>query len=395
MAAMGVTGIWTIGKSSTELYDRAVHEESISPFNRNALSAWLGIAGSTVGIILSGTTVLLKKAATAGLQVNRLARSAHDAMVITSISINLIGVGYKSFQIFEKFKEQKRVDIEDIIYIGTHLLFFTHSVINIKFAKQIIELTQGNILNKIETELRKDNLHQHYEFTKKKTDMGVNNDKIIEKDAAIIRWFKTITINDMMSNNNLLTISNCLLSVEKGKIKLNGITLLDPILFVAMIGKNLLKKINDCEDQLNPYTDQQTYALTKLLEKLLSDLYTSRNYPSNNQPCIVPQFRSLIEELKKIDKSENILPFIFNIAVTILRSKNQLEYLVEGCRFVWDYIKINLKDAGYQLSTEDNSANNNKIMEHLFITIFDAVDLMIQDFFNALQQYIYMMRRTH
>lgn len=395
MAAMGVTGIWTIGKSSTELYDRAVHEESISPFNRNALSAWLGIAGSTVGIVLSGTTVLLKKAATAGLQVNRMATVAHDAMVITSISINLIGVGYKSFQILEKFKEQKRVDIEDIIYIGTHLLFFTHSVVNIKFAKQIIELTQGNILNKIETELRKDNLCQHYEFTKKKTDMGVNNDKIIEKDAAIIRWFKTITINDMMSNNNLLTISNCLLSVERGKIKLNGITLLDPILFVAMIGKNLLKKINDCEDQLNTYTDQQTYTLTKLLEKLLSDLYTSRNYSSNEQPCIVPQFRSLIEELKKIDKSENILPFIFNIAVTILRSKNQLEYLVEGCRFVWDYIKINLKETGYQLSTENNSADNNKIMEHLFITIFDAVDLMIQDFFNALQQYIHMMRRTH
>ncbi|XP_043682173.1 uncharacterized protein LOC122635715 [Vespula pensylvanica] len=395
MAAMGVTGIWTIGKSSTELYDRAVHEESISPFNRNALSAWLGIAGSTVGIVLSGTTVLLKKAATAGLQVNRMATVAHDAMVITSISINLIGVGYKSFQILEKFKEQKRVDIEDIIYIGTHLLFFTHSVVNIKFAKQIIELTQGNILNKIETELRKDNLCQHYEFTKKKTDMGVNNDKIIEKDAAIIRWFKTITINDMMSNNNLLTISNCLLSVERGKIKLNGITLLDPILFVAMIGKNLLKKINDCEDQLNTYTDQQTYTLTKLLEKLLSDLYTSRNYSSNEQPCIVPQFRSLIEELKKIDKSENILPFIFNIAVTILRSKNQLEYLVEGCRFVWDYIKINLKETGYQFSTENNSADNNKIMEHLFITIFDAVDLMIQDFFNALQQYIHMMRRTH
>ncbi|KAF7383263.1 hypothetical protein HZH68_015112 [Vespula germanica] len=395
MAAMGVTGIWTIGKSSTELYDRAVHEESISPFNRNALSAWLGIAGSTVGIVLSGTTVLLKKAATAGLQVNRLAMSAHDAMVITSISINLIGVGYKSLQIFEKFKEQKKVDIEDIIYIGTHLLFFTHSVVNIKFAKQIIELTQGNILNKIETELRKDNLCQHYEFTKKKTDMGVNNDKIIEKDAAIIRWFKTITVNDMMSNNNLLTISNCLLSIERGKIKLNGITLLDPILFVAMIGKNLLKKINDCEDQLNPYTDQQTYTLTKLLEKLLSDLYASRNYSSNEQPYIVPQFRPLIEELKKIEKSENILPFIFNIALTILRSKNQLEYLVEGCRFVWDYIKINLKEAGYQLSTKDNSANNNKIMEHLFITIFDAVDLMIQDFFNALQQYIHMMRRAH
>ncbi|KAL2713305.1 uncharacterized protein V1478_017003 [Vespula squamosa] len=395
VATASTSGVWTIGKYSAELYDRAVHEESISPFNSNALSAWLGIAGSTVGIVLCGSTVLLKKFAKAGLQVNQLAKSAHDAMVITNISINLIGIGYKSFQILQKYKEEKRIDIEDIIYVGTHILFFTHSVVNIKFAKQIIELTQGNILKKIETELREDNLHQQYELAKKKGDIGINSNKI-ENDAAITRWFKTITVNGIMSNNDLLALSNCLLSIEKGKIKLNGITLLDPILFVAMIGKNFLKEINNLEDLSNPCANPQTYTLTNLLEKLLSDLYTSRNCLSSEQIPAVSQFRFFIEDLKNINRAENILPFIFNIAVTILRSNNQLGYLVEACRFVWDYIKRNMKEMGCEmfLSAEDSPASNNNIVEHLFITVFDAVDSMVQHFFNALQQYIYMMRKA-
>ncbi|XP_047367665.1 uncharacterized protein LOC124956212 isoform X1 [Vespa velutina] len=397
VATLVASGAWTFKTSSVKLYDMAVHQESIKPFNRNALSAWLGIAGSTVGIAICGSTILLKKAVAAGVTVNQLAMSTHDAMVITSISINLIGLGYESLHILGKYKQEKRVDIQDIIYLGTYLLFFTNSIINITFAKEIIELTQGDILRKIETELRDNNLHQYYEFKKMKSSIEPNGNKM-NQNAAIIRQLKTVTVNDFTSNNNYFVYtSNRLLSIEQGKIKLNGITLLDPLLFVAMIGKNLLKNINNCEDQSNTYIDQQN-TLKKLLETLLTDLYLSRN--DLNTECVptIPQFRFLIEELKKIDNSENILSFIFNTAVTILNSGNKLAYLVEGCRFVWDYIKTNLIEAGFEkfLTAEYSSSyNNNNVMELFFITIFNAVDSMIQAYFNALQEYIRIIHKSY
>lgn len=392
---MGVNVVSTIGKTSLDLYDKAAHKESISLFNRSSLSTWLNIAGITVGIALCGSTALLKKAASTGVKIHQIARSAHNVMAVTSVSINLIGVGYRGYQILEKYKNERKVDIEDIVYLGTHLLFFVNSVVNVKFAKELIESTQGDILRKIETELRDDNLRQQYYHAKNKIDNGNR----IDNNAAIIRQFRKVTINDFTSNNNYLLITfNGLLNVENGKIKLNGITLLDPLLFVATVGKGLLRGINNMmHHESDTSADQQTNVLTKSLETLLTDLYMSRNDPSTDNIPEIPQFHSLIMELKRIDRSENILPFVFNTAVIILKNRNQLAYLVEGCRFVWDYVKLNMKESGYELlSIAGNrfSYNDNRILELLFATIFDAVDSMVQRFFNALRMYIEMTRNS-
>lgn len=392
---MGVNVVSTIGKTSLDLYDKAAHKESISLFNRSSLSTWLNIAGITVGIALCGSTALLKKAASTGVKIHQIARSAHNVMAVTSVSINLIGVGYRGYQILEKYKNERKVDIEDIVYLGTHLLFFVNSVVNVKFAKELIESTQGDILRKIETELRDDNLRQQYYHAKNKIDNGNR----IDNNAAIIRQFRKVTINDFTSNNNyLLTTFNGLLNVENGKIKLNGITLLDPLLFVATVGKGLLRGINNMmHHESDTSADQQTNVLTKSLETLLTDLYMSRNDPSTDNIPEIPQFHSLIMELKRIDRSENILPFVFNTAVIILKNRNQLAYLVEGCRFVWDYVKLNMKESGYELlSIAGNrfSYKDNRILELLFATIFDAVDSMVQRFFNALRMYIEMTRNS-
>lgn len=396
IATMGVNVVSTIGESSLDLYDKAVHKESISLFNRSSLSAWLNIAGITVGIALCGSTALLKKATSMGVKVHRIALTAHNVMAITSVSINLIGVGYKGYQLIEKYKKEGKVDIEDIVYLGTHLLFFVNSVVNVKLAKRLIESTQGDILRKIEAELRDDNLRQQYDYAKNKID---NGNRTVD-NPAIIRQFRKFMINDFTTNNNcLLATFNGLFSVKNGKIKLNGITLLDPLLFIAMVGKGLLRGIdNMMHYDSDTHADQQTNVLTKLLETLLTDLYTSRNDLTTENIPAIPQFHSLIMELKKIDRSENILPIIFNTAVIILKNRNQLAYLVEGCRFVWDYVKLNMKEAGYELlSIGENrfSYNNNRVLELLFTTIFDAIDSMVQRFFNALQKYIETTRKKN
>ncbi|KAI4482218.1 hypothetical protein M0804_008769 [Polistes exclamans] len=396
-AAMTAQGVWTIGKCSSELYDKSIHDESISPFDQSNLSAWLGIAGCTVGLIFKGSTVLLQKAAAEGILVSRVATTAYDVMVVTNISINLIGVGYKSVQIYNKYKESKRVDIQDIFYFGTHVMFFMNSVINIKFANDVIRETQGLVLKEFERNLRDMNLRQRYEYAQKKASTELNTNEI-EENAAIIQQFKCYTINDVMgtSNNSFDTPSSFSLNFVGGKLMLNGTTLLDPMSLVVTLGATFLRSINESNSQSTE--DTHTHSLIKILEMLLTNFYKSNNCRSKRKLPVVKDFKIIINELKRIRNSKDILIFIFNTAVTIIKSKNKIEFLVEGCRYALDYLKQNMKEAGYKIFTtsEDSYEDENSInyMRCLFVSILEAVDSMTQRFFDALQQYIKMINQN-
>ncbi|XP_043488809.1 uncharacterized protein LOC122515498 [Polistes fuscatus] len=395
MTAMTAQGVWTIGKCSSELYDKTIHDESISPFDQNNLSAWLGIAGCTVGLVFQGSTVLLRKAAAEGIMVSRVATTAYDIMIVTNVSINLIGVGYKSVQIYNKYKESERVDIQDIFYLGTHVLFFMNSVINIKFANDVIRQTQGLVLKEFEQNLRDENLLKRYEYAQKKASTEFNTNKI-EENAAIIRNFKYYTIDDVTgtSNNSFATPSSFSLNFVEGKLKLNGITLLDPMSLVVTLGKTFLRNIKESNSQ----STEDTHSLIKILEMLLTNFYKSNDCQSETKLPVVEDFKMIIDELKRIKNSKDILIFIFNTSVTILKSKNKIEFLVEGCRYVWDYVKQNMREAGYEIfTTSENSYDHNSCINYmrcLFVSIFDAVDLMVQRFFNALQQYVKMINQN-
>ncbi|KAI4499130.1 hypothetical protein M0802_005713 [Mischocyttarus mexicanus] len=397
MAAMGVQGTWTAAKCATDLYDKGAHDESISPFDRNNLSSWLGLVGFTVGVTFIGSTVLLKNAAAEGVAVSRAAMMAYDIILVSNISINLVGVGNKTYEIYNKYNESGKIDTIDIVYLGTHLLFFMNSVINIKFAKDIIDITQGEVLKEFEKNLRDDNLRQHYEYAKKKANMEFNENKM-EENAAVIRNIKTYyKMNDLIEapNNSWITRLISSLYFEEGKLTLNGIVLIDPMSVVVTIGIQFLKNINKSNSQT---TIDNSHSLTKLLEMLLTNLYTSNDCPSTSRIPIVNDFECIINELKNINNSVDILPFIFNTAVTILKSKNKIELLVEACRFIWDYIKEHMKNEGYDIFNNSENSNNNSnfiyYMESLFHAIFEAVDSMVQRFFNALQQYIKLINEN-
>ncbi|KAK2581971.1 hypothetical protein KPH14_002411 [Odynerus spinipes] len=329
LVTTGVSSAWNLAICSADLYDRQIHKESINPLNGSCLSSWLGIAGITIGISAIAGSGLIKQTVIDGAKVGTIAKTAYNTVLIGNISINLIGLGYKGMQIYNKFQEGKHIDIEDVVYFGTHLLFFMNSVINIQFAEDIIYSTQGEILKNFEANLRDNNLRERYNDIRNKAAADYPMNKTAQ-NAAVIRYIKKVDIKNMSQTP---LYDNCLLTIKRSeyfknyKLNINGISLLDPVTFVADIIKGYFNQTKETfKDRSNSHSVDERSQITKVLEMLLSDLYTSRDCPKKNIPT-TPDFNSIIEELKKIKGAGDLLPFIFNIAVVLLKNSNRIRYM--------------------------------------------------------------------
>ncbi|XP_043281340.1 uncharacterized protein [Venturia canescens] len=234
----GVGGAWSFGRSTQHLIDRGLHDESISPTaDKSTFSAWMGIAGGAVGLAATGSSALLSRAVRTGTTVSRAATLTYDVVLVGNLVVNGVGLSFKSYDIYTAYKEGRDVSAVDVGMLVGHMFFFGNSVMNIRFARTIIESSQAQLLKDYEASLRSNRHRKEFQRMARNTRAAGTND--ISSNEEIIRGINKISNKDdffqaMVRNRKSLSASNARAAFSDGKVTVNSILTIDPIEFANL-----------------------------------------------------------------------------------------------------------------------------------------------------------------
>ncbi|XP_018403377.1 PREDICTED: uncharacterized protein LOC108780239 [Cyphomyrmex costatus] len=383
VAAAGVTGVWSLSRNTHQLVDRSSHEESIHVLDREAFGHYLSMASTAFGLGAIGGTAIISNVAARGMSVNTLARVAFNTVQGGSLILSGIGIIYQGHFMYDKYKKDKTVSVIDALNLATHLMFFYGSVVKVKFASDIIESTQGKVINDYKETLNTKRLRK--KFNKIARQAAENNTCKISENAEVILYIKQR--QELLSNKFVSTTGServdstspkIVWSVDRGKLTVNGMVLLDPIEFVThLIKLGIFVGIdqNDSSGPLNNANESVVEQLMKVFCDLLSNFYLSDNCPKSEKLPIVPDFEPLIREISSMQINEDYLKMLFKITEKLMkRSKDMADFLLLTFAFVWQYCKANVKQWGMTLCPE--SASSNKILQRIIIAVFEAIDMV-------------------
>ncbi|EZA47673.1 hypothetical protein DMN91_012339 [Ooceraea biroi] len=404
LAMSGATGAWTIGRSSQQLVDRSKHEESIDLFNKEAFPHWICLAGSATGLGVVGGSAALSAAAARGMAVNMVARTAFNTIQGGSIFLNGVGILYQGYCIVDKYKTDGTISYVDTLSFVAHAMFFTNSVVNIQFAGDIIESSQGRVINDYKENLRTRNLRKKFNRMRRKA--NENNTNSISENAEVIRYiknrqqlssFKQNAADTSMSSfkqnaadalTSNKTFSNVVWSFDQGKLKVNGVTLIDPFEYVMRLIRLGVFVDQSQEQSVSRYgTNDCTFEqLMKVLCNLLTKYSANRNYHSSTR---LPDYEPLIRQMSSMNINEDYLKKLFDVAVRLMqRSRDVEDWLLKAMTFVWQYCKINLKQWGIETYLRERSDSGSFILRNIIIAVSEALDMMLTNLFNAFYMYV-------
>lgn len=398
LAAAGASGAWSLGRNSQQLADRNSHEESIHVLDKEALPHYLGIAGTAFGLGVIGGSAIISNVAARGMTVNTFARVAFNTVQGGNLIINGVGVIYQGYNMVDKYNTENTVSFADALNFATHLMFFCGSVVKIQFASDIIENTQGRIMNEYKESLSSKRLRKNFNRAMRKA--ATNNTCKMSENAEVIRHIRDR--QELLSNKSGTnggnqislnkTSNNIVWSCEHGKLMINGIVLLDPIEYVNhLIKLGIFIKIDqsNSSNSRNNANDYITDQLTRVFCNLLTKLYLSNDCPKSTKMPIVPDFEPLIKEMSSMNINEDFLKKLFEITVKLMkRSKNMDDFLFQTFTFVWQYCKENLKQWGMSLVYFRQSVSRNKILQKIIIAIFEAIDMVLDNLSFAFIKYM-------
>ncbi|KYM79850.1 hypothetical protein ALC53_09772 [Atta colombica] len=390
IAAATATSAWSFGRNTQQLIDRSNHEESIHVLDKEAFTHYLSMTSTAFGLGAMGGSAIISNVAARGMRVNTFARVAFNTVQGGSLILSGIGVIYQSHCMYDKYKKEKTFDVIDALNLATHLMFFYSSVVKIQFASDIIESTQSKIINDYKNDLVTKRIRRKFNKIVRKA--AENNTCKISENAEVILYIKhrqDLLSNQPAANGGNRTDSTShkiVWSINRGGLKVNGITLLDPIEFVThliKLGIFIGIESSDSSNNDNELIEQ----LTKALCDLLSKLYVSDDCPKSKKLPIMPDFEPLIREMSSLQINKNYLEMLFKITEKLIkRSKNMDDFLLLTFTFVWQYCKANLKQWGITLCPQ--SVCSNKILQRIIIAIFEAIDMLASNLCNAFEKYI-------
>ncbi|XP_031837102.1 uncharacterized protein LOC116428966 isoform X2 [Nomia melanderi] len=304
------TGAWGIGRSTQNLVDRSKHEQSISLRDREALCSWLTITGSAVGLAATGGSVLLVKAVKNGRNISTAAKLAFNSLVVGNVSLNGVGIAFQGYCMYKRYQEEQVVRSMDVLNLVTHVLFFGNAVMNMQLAGNLIETTQGKILDNYRNSLRTKRLRKS--FNRAKRAAAANNAEKIQENAEVIRYINAK--NDMLFKQNNVPI-NSVVTFEGGKIKLYGNALLDPIKFLFMLLREDRIDKENYESNNSSDTERDNPMISNLKELLLDLLY---EYNTVNDEHFTSNFNSyeydrIIDDMKNMENASETLLLIFKL----------------------------------------------------------------------------------
>ncbi|KYN28888.1 PREDICTED: uncharacterized protein LOC108768624 [Trachymyrmex cornetzi] len=392
VAAATATSAWSFGRNTQQLVDRSKHEESIRVFDKEAFTHYLSMASTAFGLGAMGGSAIISNVAARGMTVNTVARVAFNTVQGGSLVLSGIGVIYQGHCMYDKYKKEKTVNVIDALNLATHLMFFYGSVVKIQFASDIIESTQSKIINDYKDDLVTKRLRKKINKVTRKA--AENNTCKISENAEVIRYIehrRDLSTSEFVTNGGKTNSTSHKIewSINRGGLKVNGITLLDPIEFVTRLIKlGIFIGIDQNDSSGPPNNDNEVIEqLTKVLCDLLSKLYVSDDCPKSKKLPIVPDFEPLIREMSSLQINKNYLEMLFKITVKLIkRSKNMDDFLLLTFTFVWQYCKANLKQWGMTLSPQ--SVCSNKILQGIITAISEAIDMVASNLCHAFEKYI-------
>lgn len=392
MVTAGVTGAWTTGRSVHHLVDRSRHMESISVTDREALCSWLAISGSVVGVAASTGTILLAGAAKNGSNISKIVKLAYNTVILSNLGINGCGVAFRAYSMYQKYQEEKIIRVIDVLSVGTHILFFGNAVLNFKFAGELIETTQGKILDDYRSTLRSKHLRRKYNLAKRAA--AANNQDKISENAEVIRYINRkidLQLNAQNLNpnaqSNFAAVKN-IVSFENGKIIINGITLLDPMKFV-MILNNLDKHPTDRTASSMPEDREAEDTLTRLrnlLIRLLTDAFTS-----DSGDMTVPdvgEFDEICQDMKYMKNATSVFPLIFQVALRLLERVYGVNFIDKAVHFIWCYVRESLNNACLSISSVINDEKIQKKISRIIAGLFEHMDEVVDNLLPAFIKYM-------
>jgi len=393
LLANGATGAWCIGRSTTTLIDRNNHEESIS--NREAFPHWLGLAGSVTGLGVIGGSTALSMAAARGMTVNLATRVAFNTIQGSSIVLNGVGVVYQGYCIVDRYITEQSISYVETLNFVMHALFFTNAVMNVKFAHNIIESTQGKIVDDYKKTLRNRNLRKKFNRFVRKANQ--NNTNKISENAEVICYIRNREQLQLSQQRSVGTqrsdysSNKVAWSFDNGMVKINNIALICPFEYVACLINAGILDDNDQNDQSNAQNnanDDIVKQLVKMFCNLVKEFYASNNYPTNMR---MPNFEPLLREINSMNINEDFVKIIFKIAIKLIKNSKDVEdILLTAMQFIWKYCKENLKQWGIRTYSRMHSESGARILRKIIIVVSEANEAF-DNLFYAFLSYIEAM----
>ncbi|KAM0728492.1 hypothetical protein ACS0PU_005274 [Formica fusca] len=394
LVASGASGIWTVARSSQQLADRKSHKESVDILNKEALPHWLGIAGTIFSFGSLGGSAALSKAAASGKTVPTFAKVAFNTVQGGNLFLNGAGIIYQGYNMIDKYMTDKTIDKIDALYFFIHVMFFTGAVVKTQFANDIIESTQGKIINDYRDTLRKKNLRKKFNRVARKA--AENNTCKISENAEVIKY---ILHREQLSVNQLVnqpvahgqtdkTPHNIVWSFEQGKLKINGFILLDPVEYVVRLMKSDIineNYKNNPSGSENYVDDSTTDQLRKVFCVLLNKFYLSDACPKSMNLPIILDFAPLLKDMSCMKIDEECLKKLFKIVEELMKhSRNKEDFLLMAFSFVWQYCKAALLDLRDRM--QNNSDSN--ILQIIITALSVAIDMVVNNLCSGFMVYV-------
>lgn len=374
-----LTGAWNVGRSTNNLIDRSVHEQSINPTDRNAFSSWLCITGGAIGLASSGGNVVLSKLVKDGSTISLATKVAYNSLIAGNITTNGVGVAYQAYCMYEKYQNGEKIDTIDAATLITHILFFGNTVINQQFAGDLIKSTQGKILEDYRATLRSKHLRRQFNRVKRAAGKG-NMDQVSE-NAEIIRYINRKIDWKIKSGNTVTSNANL---IKKGKTIINGITLLDPVKFVRIFINCKYDQSDNVNSEENINDNENMFA--KLKDLLLTLLQEFNSNDTNR--FNTTRYDEILKELKCIKDAPSVFLLIFKIGCYLGRKCSSFsDCLVEAVRFVWYYIKASLRaTAAGAINMTDKQTQ--RMLNKLTIALYEHMEEMEERLLLAFKQFL-------
>uniref|UniRef100_A0A6P7GQA6 Uncharacterized protein LOC114345461 n=2 Tax=Diabrotica virgifera virgifera TaxID=50390 RepID=A0A6P7GQA6_DIAVI len=239
-AAVGATaGVYSITRSAFGLADKYTHDEDLSIFNSEARGIYINILAGSLGFVGAGANMAVSQMISRGANIGQGVGLAVNAISMANIGISGIGIINSSYDVFDMWINHKQAPSTlTILQLASSVLFFGNAVYNFKTVGQMIDETQGRVLEDYHDSLRSNRHRKTFNKLMKET-IRQNDGNQVQGRAEVIKTIRNIANKDdvfatLTRNNKLMNRNGIRFSANGGEITLNG----QPINMNEFIGMN-------------------------------------------------------------------------------------------------------------------------------------------------------------
>ncbi|KAK1129990.1 hypothetical protein K0M31_019679 [Melipona bicolor] len=384
-------GTWIIARNSQKLVDLAKHKQSISPVNKNAFPVWFEIGTTALSLGANGGTMIMSKALTKGSTIGVVAKTAYNSVILSNLTLNSVGIVYQGYCLIDKYRTKRDIDFLDIVIFASHVLFFGNALLNVKLAGELIETSNGSILEKFKGALKVDRLTEQFNKMSAYVDSTQNRSEGI---VCKIRQF--VNREDFLNGLTQLSWRENLPSVKykDSYIIINNRIFIDPVDFTGSlltVGTVAFNLINSHSPMATTERNDVMIKLKLLLRQLLKDYYVDS---TNEEIPDVKYFDDILREMKYFNNAVDVLTKCFKITMIIVEHCNEpKQFLCDAVYFTWTYCKANLKKYNVNLS----SSSRNNVFDALakIVTfLHECIEVIGNDLFSAFYAYMLNTKLT-